>query len=81
MTTREALINMIKAADENGTGFLTAAEVKELVLKFKIDNIYDDADDCVEMFIKMGSDDADKKLKVEEAIKLHEGYSEGYGSQ
>ena len=66
---KELAINMIKAADKDGNGYLTAGELKELLMKMDPED-EEDMDETVAMFIKMGSANGDKKLKVEEAIKL-----------
>ena len=66
---RELAISMIKAADKDGNGYLTAGELKELLMKMDPKD-EEDMDETVAMFIKMGSANGDKKLKVEEAIKL-----------
>merc|ERR1719264_1219128 len=66
---KELAINMIKAADKDDNGYLTAGELKELLMKMDPED-GEDMDDTVAMFIKMGSANGDKKLKVEEAIKL-----------
>ena len=66
---KELAINMIKAADKDGNGYLTAGELKELLMKMDPQD-EEDMDETVAMFIKMGSANGDKKLKVEEAIKL-----------
>ena len=64
------MMNMIKAADKNGDGFLTVAELKELFLKWHPEDAAD-IDNNVDMFIKMASSDGDKKLKIEEAVRLY----------
>ena len=66
---KELAINMIKAADKDDNGYLTAGELKELLMKMDPED-EEDMDETVAMFIKMGSANGDKKLKVEEAIKL-----------
>ena len=66
---KELAINMIKAADKDYNGYLTAGELKELLMKMDPED-EEDMDETVAMFIKMGSANGDKKLKVEEAIKL-----------
>merc|ERR1712071_492384 len=64
------MINLIKAADKDGSGFLNVAELKELLLKMSPEDKVD-VDKNVDMFIRMAStDDGDKKIKIEEAIKL-----------
>ena len=61
----ETLVGIMKAA--NG-GLITAAELKELLLKMKPE----DEDDAktIEMMIEIDSIDGDKKLKVMEAASL-----------
>ena len=67
---KECMINMIKTADKDGSGFLNVAELKELLLKMCPEDKVD-VDKNVDMFIRMAStDDGDKKIKIEEAIKL-----------
>ena len=66
---KELAISMIKAADKDDNGYLTAGELKELLMKMDPED-EEDMDETVAMFIKMGSANGDKKLKVEEAIKL-----------
>lgn len=66
---KELAINMIKAADKDDNGYLTSGELKELLMKMDPEDD-EDMDETVAMFIKMGSANGDKKLKVEEAIKL-----------
>jgi len=69
--SREELSNLIKAADKDGSGFLTAAELKEV---FKsMGEIEDkDMDKNIEMFMKMGDTDGDKKLSIEEILNMME---------
>jgi len=66
---KELAINMIKAADKDDNGYLTAGELKELLMKMDPEDD-EDMDETVAMLIKMGSANGDKKLKVEEVIKL-----------
>ena len=66
---RVLMIKMIKDADKDGDGFLTATELKDFFLKWDPEDVAD-IDKNVDMFIKMASIDGDKKLKIEEAIKL-----------
>merc|ERR1711892_769438 len=69
---KEMFKRMIKAADKDGNGFLSAAEMKELLLKMNPGDaaFAADVDKNVHMFMMMASTDGDKKLKIEEAIKL-----------
>merc|ERR1712088_567955 len=66
---KELAISMIRAADKDDNGYLTAGELKELLMKMDPEDD-EDMDETVEMLIKMGSANGDKKLKVEEVIKL-----------
>jgi Ca2+-binding EF-hand superfamily protein len=67
--SREELSIIIKAADKDGSGFLTAAELKE-VFKSMGEKEDKDMDKTVEMFLKMGDTDGDKKLSIEEVLNL-----------
>merc|ERR1711892_747887 len=66
---KQIVINMIKAADTDGNGYLTASELKELLLTM---NPADkaDIDKNIDMFMRMASTDGEKRIKIEEAIKL-----------
>merc|ERR1719264_1219786 len=55
-------INMIKAADKDDNGYLTAGELKELLMKMDPEDD-EDMDETVAMFIKMGSANGDKKIE------------------
>ena len=68
-TKNETVIDAIKAADKDENGYLTAAELKELFLKVDPDK-KEDVDQYVDVFIKLASEDGDKKLKVEEVIRI-----------
>lgn len=73
----ELVINAIKAADKDGSGFLTASELKELLLKTDpTTKDTDDMDSKVAMLIKMTSVGGDNKLKIEEVIKMFTGDKE-----
>merc|ERR1712215_26071 len=71
----EMFAKLIKLCDVDKDGFLTAREFKLAIMKVMlakaerrvIDNAEEKAEKLAEMFIKM---DSDKKLKVEEAVKL-----------
>lgn len=65
---KEVMIGMIKAADKNGDGFLTAGELKDVMSTVSPGD--KDVDKTVEMIIKMGTNSKDKKIKIEEVIKL-----------
>merc|ERR1711892_1618131 len=66
---KQIVISMIKAADTDGNGYLTASELKELLLTM---NPADkaDIDKNIDMFMRMASTDGEKRIKIEEAIKL-----------
>ena len=66
---KEDLTNMCKDLDREGNGFLTAAEVKELLLKMT-PKYKADVEKNVDFFMRMASADGDKKLKIEEAVWL-----------
>jgi len=74
----EMMAKLIKLCDVDKDGFLTAKELKLAIMKVMvarkergvINNVEVKAEKKAEIFIKMGSDHADKKLKVEEAVKL-----------
>lgn len=66
---KEMFTKMIKAADKDGSGFLTAAELKDFVLKMKFEE-EDEVDDTVKMFMMMIDTDGDKKLKIEEVVSF-----------
>ena len=66
---KEMLTNMCKDLDGEGNGFLTAAEVKELLLKMTPKHKAD-VEKNVDFFMRMASADGDKKLKIEEAVWL-----------
>merc|ERR1712183_94870 len=71
LNEKEILITMIKAADKDGNGFLSAAELKGFMLKFEKEDI--DIDENVKMFFMMADADGDKKLKIEEVINFFTG--------
>merc|ERR1711892_975133 len=66
---KQIVISMIKAADTDGNGYLTASELKEVLLTM---NPADkaDIDKNIDMFMRMASTDGEKRIKIEEAIKL-----------
>merc|ERR1711892_491140 len=66
---KQIVISMIKAADTDGNGYLTASELKELLLTM---NPADkaDIDKNIDMFMRMASTDGENRIKIEEAIKL-----------
>jgi len=66
----EQMMKMIRACDTDDDGFLTANELKLAIMKVMPLKKEADAEKKVERFINMGSDFAEKKLRVEEAIKL-----------
>eukprot|EP00092_Neocalanus_flemingeri_P005592 GFUD01006024.1.p1 GENE.GFUD01006024.1~~GFUD01006024.1.p1 ORF type:complete len:245 (-),score=92.61 GFUD01006024.1:222-956(-) len=66
---KELMINMIKDADKDGNGFLTAVELNELLLKMNPDDTAKFGTN-VGIFINMAATDGEKKLKVQEAILL-----------
>jgi len=59
---------MLKTADKNCDGFLSAAELKKLFLTTCPEDSKGDIDDMVESFICMGNTMAAKKVKVEEVM-------------
>merc|ERR1711936_390899 len=71
----EVVMVLIKAADKDNTGYLTASQLKEVLVKMKPkDN--SQVGKTVDMFMKMGDTAGDKKLKLEEALKLLTGKEE-----
>merc|ERR1711892_1620637 len=66
---KQIVINMIQAADTDGNGYLTASELRELLMTM---NPADkaDIDKNIDMFMRMASTDGEKRIKIEEAIKL-----------
>ena len=65
------MIIKVKAADKDGTGFLTAEELKEMLLSFGPEQGWVPNDKCIEMLGKMCSSYGSKKqwkLEVVEAI-------------
>jgi len=71
----EVVMVLIVAADKDKTGYLTASQLKEVLVKMKPkDN--SKVGKTVDMFMKMGDTDGDKKLKWEEALKLLTGKEE-----
>merc|ERR1739838_187629 len=65
----QSVVDAIKAADKDENGYLTANELKELFLKVQPED-KEGIDQYVDTFIKLASDDGDKKLKVEEVIRI-----------
>jgi len=74
-TYYDLVSNMMKLTDENETGFVSAAELKKIMLKMK-PNDQSSIDKTVDMFIQLGSDSTDRKLKIEEAMNLLTGQKE-----
>jgi len=74
---KEELINLIKAADKDGNGFISAAEMKEAIKSMSPGDDDQDLDKNVEMFMKMADTDGDKKLKIEEIINFLSPEEEG----
>ena len=68
---KEMLKRVIKAADKDGNGFLSAAELKECMLELELEDEDDeDIDNNVNMFFMMADADGDRKLKIEEVISF-----------
>merc|ERR1712106_466167 len=71
---KEMFKRMIKAADKDGNGFLSAAELKGFMLKMRMEDEDDEEiDENVKMFFIMADTDGDKKLKIEEVINFFTG--------
>merc|ERR1712071_597176 len=71
---KEMFKRMIRAADKDGNGFLSAAELKGFMLEMKMEDKDDeDIDENVKMFFMIADTDGDKKLKIEEVINFYTG--------
>jgi len=66
---KEVFTLMIKAADLDGNGFISAEELKNFALTLKLEE-EDEVDGIVNMFMSMGDTDGDRKLSIEEVTKL-----------
>jgi len=72
--SKEMFKRMIRAADKDGNGFLSAAELKGFMLEMKMkDEDDEEIDEHVNMFFMMADADGDKKLKIEEVINIFTG--------
>jgi len=71
----EVVIILIRAADKDKTGYLTASQLKEVLVKMKPKD-KSEVGKTVDLFMKMADASGDKKLKVEEALKLLTGKEE-----
>merc|ERR1719186_1239850 len=72
--SKEMFKRMIRAADKDRNGFLSAAELKGFMLEMKMkDEDDEDIDEHVNMFFMMADTDGDKKLKIEEVISFFTG--------
>merc|ERR1712236_140873 len=60
---------LIRDADKDNTGYLTASQLKDVLVKMKPKD-KSSVGKTVEMFMNMADSAGDKKLKVEEALKL-----------
>jgi len=65
----EVVSVLIKDADKDNTGYLTASQLKDVLVKMKPKD-KSSVGKTVEMFMNMADSAGDKKLKVEEALKL-----------
>ena len=73
----DLVINAIKAADKDGSGFLDASELKELMIKIDPScKKSKDIDEKIDIVIKMTAIGGDNKVKIEEVIKLFTGKKE-----
>merc|ERR1711872_808523 len=63
---KKMLKNMIDAADKDGDGFLTAEELKSMMMKMAPEE--DDHDMMINMIIRMCSTDGTRKVKAEEVV-------------
>merc|ERR1711909_106943 len=67
----DLVINAIKKADKDGSGYLNNSELRELLLKIDPKcKESKDLDEKINMIIKMTTIGDEKKAKVEEVIKL-----------
>ena len=67
----DLVINAIRNADTDGSGYLTHSELKELMLKVDPKcKEAKDIDEKIDLIIKMTAVDGEKKVKVEDAINL-----------
>eukprot|EP00090_Calanus_glacialis_P027353 TRINITY_DN43090_c0_g1_i1.p1 TRINITY_DN43090_c0_g1~~TRINITY_DN43090_c0_g1_i1.p1 ORF type:complete len:232 (+),score=83.81 TRINITY_DN43090_c0_g1_i1:26-721(+) len=62
----QMLRNMLNGADKDGDGYLTAAELKAMMMKMDPDD--DDVDMTVNMIIRLCDTDGSKKVKPEEVV-------------
>jgi len=70
---KKLMEKMIRASDKDGNGYLTAAELKNLVMYLEDADDVEDAehfDRIMDMFISMGSSYGSKKLKIDEVMKM-----------
>merc|ERR1719500_938098 len=67
----DLVINAIRNADTDGSGYLTHSELKELMLKDDPKcKEAKDTDEKIDLIIKMTAVGGEKKVKVEDAINL-----------
>merc|ERR1711970_1706061 len=60
--------NLIKSADVDGDGFISAGELKTLMMKMDPDE--DDVDMTINMIVRMCAHDASRKIKPDELISF-----------
>lgn len=73
----DLVINAIKAADKDGSGFLDASELKELMIKIDPSSKKSkDIDEKIDIVIKMTAIGGNNKVRIEEVIKLFTGKKE-----
>merc|ERR1712215_358180 len=71
---REMFTKLMKAADTDGNGFISASELKNIMLKTKADEVEaDDVDEGVKMIISIADANGDKRLSIEVAVNMFGG--------
>jgi len=66
---KELFTKIVKAADQDGNGFMTAEELKTFAVALKLDED-DDIEAMVKMFMKMGDTNGDRKLSIDEVVNF-----------
>merc|ERR1711936_963809 len=65
---KEMFTKMLKAADTDKNGFISANELKTFATTLKLEDDEDEIEEMVKMFMMMGDSDGDRKLSIEELV-------------
>merc|ERR1719219_1695229 len=71
---RAIFTKLMKSADKDGNGFISATELKNFMTKLKlIGSDSDSEDDFIPMMMSIADTNGDKKLSIEEAVNMFVG--------